>query len=181
MGQRGIDACAGAGGKTLQIADGLANSGRVIALDVVGKKLEELKRRARRGRFSVIETRVIESGKTIKRLSQSADRVLLDVPCSGLGALRRNPDLKWSLNRAHLDRCLALQADILQRYSNMVKVGGRLVYATCSVLPIENDRQVHTFLGQNGKPWKLLREEWFWPDSFGYDGFYAACLERTKG
>ncbi len=177
-GHRVIDACAGAGGKTMQIADGLADSGRVIALDVVGEKLAELKKRARRNRFSVVETRLIESTKTVKRLAQSADRVLLDVPCTGTGVLRRNPDSKWTMSQEKLDRCLALQSDILQRYSKMVKVGGRLVYATCSVLPIENDQQVQKFLSDNGADWRLVREERFWPDTFGYDGFYAACLER---
>lgn len=146
---RVIDACAGGGGKTLHLAALMQGKGTVIAMDVYARKLEELKRRARRAGASNIETRTIEGSKTIKRLEGKADRLLLDVPCSGLGTLRRNPDAKWKLSPEFLDEVTALQHEILSSYCRMVRVGGRLVYSTCSVLPRENERQVERFLSEN--------------------------------
>lgn len=177
---RVIDACAGAGGKTLHIANLLKNKGRVISLDIHAWKLKELEERARRSRFSNIETRLIDSTKVIKRLEESGDRVLLDVPCSGLGVLRRNPDSKLRLNQAEIERMRALQAEILASYSRMVKPGGYLVYSTCSILPSENTQQIHRFLESHPTGWEF-EEEWSaFPSARDGDGFYAARLKRLK-
>ena len=178
-GQTVVDACAGAGGKSLHLAALMENRGRLLSLDIHSWKLDELKKRARRNGVSNLETRHISNSKVIKRLHGKADRVLLDVPCSGLGVLRRNPDAKWKLSPEFLDRVVAEQADILSRYSAMVKPGGKLVYATCSVLPRENDAQVSTFLGAaTGEGWSLLRKHTYLPQVEGYDGFFVSVLER---
>ncbi|MEO6760473.1 MAG: RNA methyltransferase, partial [Saprospiraceae bacterium] len=121
----------------------------------------------------------IESRKTIKRLYGTADRLLLDVPCSGLGVLRRNPDSKWKLNPEQIDSLRATQQEILQAYSPITKVGGRMVYATCSVLPSENQAQVARFLDSPaGQNFLLLEEKRILPQDTGFDGFYMALLER---
>ncbi|MEY3248943.1 MAG: hypothetical protein RL742_986, partial [Bacteroidota bacterium] len=115
----------------------------------------------------------------IKRLHGSADRLLLDVPCSGLGVLRRNPDSKWKLSPAQIEQLRATQQDILQRYSPIVRPGGRMVYATCSILPSENEAQIAVFLaGEAGKDFHLLEERRILPQDAGFDGFYMALLER---
>lgn len=177
-GMRVIDACAGAGGKTLHLAALMQNKGRIIAMDTEAWKLDELKKRARRaGASDLIEARLIDSSKAIKRLEGSADRVLLDVPCSGLGVLRRNPDAKWKLSPEYLDKVRALQQEILEQYSVMVKPGGLLVYATCSIFPSENEKQVEKFLSAHGNPFELLSEDRCWP-SEGYDGFFMCRLRR---
>nr|MBP6828061.1 RNA methyltransferase [Saprospiraceae bacterium] len=128
-GMRVVDACAGGGGKTLHLAALMQNRGSLIALDTFAWKLDELRRRARRAGAGNIETRAIDSRKVIKRLYGSADRLLLDVPCSGLGILRRNPDAKWKLSPESIDNLRTTQQDILQSYSPIVKPGGRMVYA----------------------------------------------------
>lgn len=176
-GDRVIDACAGAGGKSLHLAALMKNKGTIIAMDVSDRKLIELRKRASRNGVDIIETRVIEGTKTIKRLAAKADAVLLDVPCSGLGVLRRNPDSKWKLSIEEIERLRVLQAEILDSYSTMVKPGGRMVYATCSILPSENGDQVAGFLSAHPE-WKLVQEKRFWPGENGYDGFYAALLVR---
>jgi 16S rRNA (cytosine967-C5)-methyltransferase len=156
----------------------MKNKGRIIALDIHAWKLEELRRRARRNGAGIIEARPVEDAKSIKRLSLSADRVLLDVPCSGLGVLRRNPDTKWKLSAVELDRLAVVQRDILRSHSRMVKPGGKLVYATCSILPVENERQVVSFLAERGDDWKLEEELHLAPGENGGDGFYAARMVR---
>jgi 16S rRNA (cytosine967-C5)-methyltransferase len=178
-GERIIDACAGAGGKSLHIAARMGNKGKIIAMDVHERKLEELKKRARRAQTSLIETRLIEGTKTIKRLEASADALLLDVPCSGLGVLKRNPDSKWKLTLEKIENLRELQKEILNSYTRMVKPGGRCVYATCSVLPSENQKQVDDFLN-NHKDWQKVREEIILPQDHGYDGFYMAFLKRVE-
>ncbi len=178
-GMRVVDACAGGGGKTLHLAALLQNKGSIIALDTFGWKLDELRLRARRAGASNIETRPIENRKTIKRLHGSADRLLLDVPCSGLGILRRNPDAKWKLQPEQIEQLRTTQQDILQAYSPITKPGGRMVYATCSILPSENQQQVATFLeSEAGRDFKLLEEKRILPQDEGFDGFYMALLER---
>lgn len=179
-GQRVIDACAGAGGKTLHLAALLKNKGKIIAMDLYERKLQELRRRAARAGVDVVEVKTIESSKTIKRLEKTADRLLLDVPCSGMGVLRRNPDSKWKLQPEEIEELKKTQAEILRSYSEMVKPGGRLVYATCSILPSENERQVEAFLKDHGNEWSLVEEHKFIPGENGYDGFYAAALERKS-
>ncbi|MBI3520931.1 MAG: RsmB/NOP family class I SAM-dependent RNA methyltransferase [Bacteroidetes bacterium] len=177
-GMRVIDACAGGGGKTLHIAALMKNKGRVISMDVTQWKLDELKKRARRATASNIEPRLIENSKTIKRLENTADRLLLDVPCSGTGVIKRNPDAKWKLNMEFIDRTKAIQQKILSEYSMMTKKGGQLVYSTCSILPSENRKQVDEFLS-NHKDFELIKDKTILP-SEGFDGFYMALIKRKN-
>ena len=177
-GMRVIDACAGAGGKTLHLAALMQNKGRIIALDTEEWKLEELKKRGRRAGVANIETRLIESSKTIKRLESSADRLLLDVPCSGLGVLKRNPDAKWKLSIEFIDRVKELQQHILTDYSTMLKSGGLMVYSTCSLFPSENENQVATFLEKQEGKFELIEQKSVFP-SEGFDGFYMALIKRN--
>ncbi|MCF1191963.1 methyltransferase domain-containing protein [Mangrovimonas sp. AS39] len=180
-GMRVVDTCAGAGGKSLHLASLMENKGQIISMDIYGNKLAELKRRAKRNGAHNIETRVIESTKTIKKLYDKADRVLIDAPCSGLGVLRRNPDAKWKLEPEFLDRIKNTQQDILQNYSKMVKKGGKMVYATCSILPSENQEQVDRFLtSELGKDFTFVEDHKILSHTSGYDGFYMALLERKK-
>jgi 16S rRNA (cytosine967-C5)-methyltransferase len=176
-GMRVIDACAGAGGKTLAIAADMKNKGRIISMDIDKNKLDELMRRARRAGASIIEPKVIESSKTIKRLKDTADRLLLDVPCTGLGTLRRNPDSKWKMKESFVKEVREKQKNILQSYSQMLKVGGKMVYATCSILPSENENQVELFL-QNNPNFKLIKQKTLLPSLEGFDGFYMALIEK---
>jgi len=178
-GMRVIDACAGGGGKTLHLAALMKNRGRIIAMDTEAWKLEELKKRARRAGAGNIETRVIESSQTIKRLDKSADRLLLDVPCSGLGVIKRNPDAKWKLSVDFISRVKELQQRILSDYSIMVKPDGLMVYSTCSLLPSENEMQVKKFLKEKEGQFELLEENWVRP-SAGFDGFYMALMKRKS-
>ncbi|MBI1225182.1 MAG: RNA methyltransferase [Bacteroidetes bacterium] len=178
-GMRVVDACAGAGGKSLHLAALMENRGSIIALDTEEFKLEELRKRARRNGVHIIQTRPIESTKTIKRLHGTADRLLLDVPCSGLGTLRRNPDAKWKLSPEFLEKVKTTQADILRSYSKILRPGGQLVYATCSVFPSENERQVERFLAENAG-FKMLEEQKISAAEHGFDGFYMARLELMK-
>lgn len=178
-GMRVVDTCAGAGGKTLHLAALMENKGQIIALDIYGNKLKELKRRAKRAGAHNVETRSIDSTKVIKKLYGSADRVLIDAPCSGLGVLSRNPDAKWKLQPDFIEKIKNTQSKILEQYSKIVKKGGKLVYATCSVLPSENDRQVQKFLKTEvGKEFRLLREKKILSSESGYDGFYMALLQK---
>lgn len=178
-GMRVVDACAGAGGKSLHLATLMENKGQIIALDIYENKLEELKRRARRNGIHNLETRLIDSTKTIKKLSGKADKLLIDAPCTGLGVLRRNPDAKWKLQPEFLDKIRATQQEILQSYSKIVKENGEMVYATCSILPSENELQVKEFLGSEaGKEFELLKEQTLYPSETGFDGFYMALLKR---
>ena len=178
-GMRVIDACAGAGGKSLHLAALMHNKGQIISLDIYGNKLKELKRRARRNGAHNIETRVIESSKTIKKLKNSADRVLIDAPCTGFGVLRRNPDSKWKMKPEFMENIIKTQAEILDTYAQLVKVGGKLVYATCSLFPSENEKQIASFLDRH-KEYKFISENKVSPALSGYDGFYMALLERIE-
>ncbi|MBP0903329.1 RsmB/NOP family class I SAM-dependent RNA methyltransferase [Mariniflexile gromovii] len=180
-GMRVVDTCAGAGGKTLHIASLMENKGQIIAMDIYANKLHELKRRAKRNGAHNIEPRAIESTKVIKKLYDKADRVLIDAPCSGLGVLRRNPDAKWKLQPEFIDKIKVTQQEILQQYSRMVKVGGQLVYATCSVLPSENQQQVDKFLtSEAGKNFTFVKDNKVLAHKSGFDGFYMALLERKN-
>lgn len=179
-GMRVIDGCAGAGGKTLHLAALMKNKGRIIALDVKDKKLQELKKRAARADVRIVETRTIDSSKVVKRLKDTADRLLLDVPCSGLGVLRRNPDSKWKLDMEEIERVKKIQRDILISFPEMTKVGGKMVYATCSILPSEGEEQIKWFLEQAGSKWNLIGEKRYSPDVHHADGFYMALLERIN-
>lgn len=179
-GMRVVDACAGAGGKALHIAALMENKGQVIALDIYNNKLNELKRRAKRNGVFNVETRVIDSTKVIKKLYDTADRVLIDAPCSGLGVLRRNPDAKWKLQPEFIDQIKITQQEILQQYSRMVKSGGQMVYATCSILPSENQDQVKAFLASEaGQDFTFVKEEKLLAHTSGFDGFYIALLQKN--
>ncbi len=194
-GEMVVDFCAGAGGKTLQLGAMMKNTGRLYAFDVSDKRLSRLKPRAARAGLSNVHPVVIsgENDTRVKRLAGKADRVLVDAPCSGLGTLRRNPDLKWRQSPESVAELCDKQAAILAAAARLVKPGGRLVYATCSLLTEENDAVVDAFLaghpdfqplnaaeilaGQNialdsGERLSLR------PDRHDCDGFFAAVMQR---
>lgn len=180
-GMRVVDTCAGAGGKTLHLASLMENKGQLIAMDLYESKLKQLKIRAKRNGAFNIEPRVIESTKTIKKLHEKADRVLIDAPCSGLGVLKRNPDSKWKLQPEFIDNIRKVQAEVLENYSKIVKPGGKLVYATCSVLPSENQEQIKHFLSTEiGKEFTFVKDQKVLASESGFDGFYMALLERKN-
>lgn len=180
-GMRVVDTCAGAGGKTLHLASLMENKGQLIAMDLYESKLKQLKIRAKRNGAFNIEPRVIESTKTIKKLHEKADRVLIDAPCSGLGVLKRNPDSKWKLQPEFIDNIRKVQAEVLENYSKIVKPGGKLVYATCSVLPSENQEQIKHFLSTEiGKEFTFVEDKKVLAHESGFDGFYMALLERKN-
>ena len=178
-GERVIDACAGAGGKSLHLAALMGNKGKIISLDVHEKKLGQLRERSTRAGATIIETRLIESTKVVKRLEEGAERVLLDVPCSGMGVLRRNPDSKWKLKPEDVAKLKRTQSEILSSYTKMCRPGGTVVYATCSIMPSENSEQVKKFLSQNETRFSLEEEKTFYPEKGGPDGFYFARLKRS--
>jgi 16S rRNA (cytosine967-C5)-methyltransferase len=197
-GGRVADACAGAGGKTLAIGAALAGKGRVIALDTDGAKLEELRRRARRAGLTNVEARrVKEDPADVAKLPPGGfDRVLLDVPCSGLGTLRRNPEARWRLQPAAVDAFPARQLALAIAYAPLTAVGGRLIYATCTVTRRENDAVVERFLAERDdfvpvpvkEIWGRERAERMGdgmtlrlsPDRHDTDGFFAAVLRRVR-
>lgn len=174
-GERVIDACSGAGGKALHLAALMGNEGRVFGMDVDAKKLSELERRAKRaGAYCVKGKEIVET--TPVDFAEVADRLLIDAPCSGLGTLKRQPDLKWRLKPAQLERVRTIQKELLASYAAMLKPGGRLVYATCSILPSENRAAVDSIL-DDGK-FELIEERIISPARDGFDGFYAAALTK---
>ncbi|UWY28015.1 methyltransferase domain-containing protein [Flavobacterium sp. TR2] len=180
-GMRVVDTCAGAGGKTLHMASLMENKGQLIAMDLYESKLKQLKLRAKRNGAFNIEYRIIDSTKVIKKLHEKADRVLIDAPCSGLGVLKRNPDSKWKLQPEFIDNIRKVQSEVLESYSKIVKPGGKLVYATCSVLPSENQEQVEKFLKTEiGKQFTFIEDRKMLASESGFDGFYMALLERKK-
>lgn len=191
-----IDYCAGAGGKTLQLGMMMANSGTLYAFDIVAKRLERLKPRLARAGLDNVRSVVIkpQRDERVKRLAGKADRVLVDAPCSGTGTVRRNPDIKW--REFDLESITSTQKEILASAASLVRPGGRLVYATCSLLEEENETIVHDFLAQNAdfqlQPvseilarrniplagmGEMLR---LWPHRHQTDGFFAAVLQRKK-
>ena len=180
-GMRVVDTCAGAGGKTLHLASLMENKGQLIAMDLYESKLKQLKLRAKRNGAFNIEYRIIDTTKVIKKLHEKADRVLIDAPCSGLGVLKRNPDAKWKLQPEFIDNIRKVQSEVLENYSKIVKPGGKLVYATCSILPSENQEQVAKFLKTEiGQQFKLEKDCKILSSESGFDGFYMALLERKS-
>ncbi len=194
-GQMVADFCAGAGGKSLAIGALMKNTGRLYAFDVSEKRLHNLGQRLKRSGLSNLHAQVIssENDQKLKRLNGKFDRVLVDAPCSGLGTLRRNPDLKWRQTEQDVAELNIKQTNILARAAKLTKSGGRLVYATCSLLQDENEAIAEAFLSANpefslipaneilsqqqikldtGKYLKLL------PHLYGTDGFFAAVFER---
>ena len=199
-GGRVVDACAGAGGKTLAIGASLGGKGRLLALDTDGKKLEELRRRARRAGLTNLEARAVQaSGAVVKGAALAVggfDRVLVDAPCSGLGTLRRNPEARWRLTRAAVEAFPARQLGLLVTYAPLVAVGGRLIYATCTVARLENERVVERFLAERDDFVSVpVKEIWgreraermgdgqtlqLGPHKHDTDGFFAAVLRRVR-
>jgi 16S rRNA (cytosine967-C5)-methyltransferase len=190
-----VDFCAGAGGKTLLLGAMMNSQGRLYAFDVSEKRLANLKPRMARSGLSNVQPQLIahEHDQKIKRLAGKIDRVLVDAPCSGLGTLRRNPDLKFRQSPTSVDELNVKQTAILAAAAKLLKVGGRLVYATCSLLPQENQEIVAAFLaahpnftllptGEVLKQQKIPLEMGDYlqllPQVHGTDGFFAAVLER---
>ncbi len=195
-GEMVADFCAGAGGKTLALGALMRSSGRLYAFDVSAKRLARLRPRLARSGLSNVHPQRIEgeNDARVKRLAGKIDRVLVDAPCSGLGTLRRNPDLKWRQTPQGVEELAMKQQTILAAASRLVKPGGRLVYATCSILEEENRRIVEGFLGHNAQfalrpAGEALKKERIdlemgeylelWPHRHGTDAFFAAVLERN--
>lgn len=195
-GEMAADFCAGAGGKTLLLGVLMRSTGRLYAFDVSGKRLTRLKDRVARSGLSNVHPAVIanENDIRIKRLAGKIDRVLVDAPCSGLGTLRRNPDLKWRQTPEGVAELARKQHDILEGASRLVKKGGRLAYATCSILPEENEAIVAAFLAAHADFRQVPAQEILEkqgialacgetlrlaPHTHGTDGFFAAVLERN--
>lgn len=176
-GQRIIDACSGAGGKALHLAALSDNEARIFAMDVDPKKLDQLKHRAKRARATAISPKPITE-TTPTDFENIADSLLIDSPCSGLGTLKRQPDLKWRLKPAALDRVRSIQAQLLAEYPRMLKPGGKLLYATCSILPSENQNQITRFLEKRPGEYELISQTNLLPSETGHDGFHASLLRK---
>jgi len=187
-GMRVVDFCAGAGGKTLAIAVQMQNKGRITACDVLANRLKRSTERFRRAGVHNIETKALADARDpwVKKHKASFDRVLVDAPCSGVGAWRRNPDARWRSLGPGLEALVKLQVEILDSAARLVKPGGRLIYATCSLLPEENELQVETFLTSH-EDFKLVpyktNEDFLSlaPAQHDSDGFFAAVMERSNG
>lgn len=178
-GMRIVDACAGEGSKTLHCATLMKNKGKIIALDTQEWRLKELRRRATKAGVNTIETRHITSSKVYKRMNRTADRLLLDVPCSGSGTVWRNPDIKWKLTIEDFNRLKTLQQDLLDQYCTLVKPAGTIVYSVCSIFPSEGEHQIQRFL-KNHETFHLESEKRYWPDTDHTDGFYMGLMKRTQ-
>lgn len=192
-----VDFCAGAGGKTLILGALMRSTGRLYAFDVAEKRLAKLKPRAARAGLSNVHPACLsgENDTRVKRLQGKVDRVLVDAPCSGLGTLRRNPDLKWRQSPQSVDELTVKQAAILAAAAKLLRPGGRLVYATCSILAEENEAIVDAFLADHAEFHRLSAREVLAaqgividcgedmrlsPQKHATDAFYAAVLERSK-
>ena len=176
-GQYYIDACAGAGGKSLHLANLTKDSAKIVALDIHPAKLNELRKRCHRNNIQSVSTVNVKDKKILQTLEPDTDGILIDAPCSGLGVLKRNPDAKWNISPEQLNEILKTQEKILQTYPPLVKKGGKLVYATCSILPEENKLQVEKFLSsQLGSKFELEKEYTYFSHLTGFDGFYCARL-----
>ena len=176
-GMRVVDACAGAGGKTLHLAALMEGKGEVLALDVDDRKLKQLSERAKRA--GVRNVRVAKwSSSTLNEYRGWADCLLIDAPCSGLGTLRRQPDLKWRLSEPQLSKVKRTQRKLLDHYPELLRSGGRFVYSTCSVLPSENERQVRQLLERDPR-WTMEESVSVSPFETGFDGFYMARCGRS--
>jgi 16S rRNA (cytosine967-C5)-methyltransferase len=200
-GEMVVDFCAGAGGKTLALGSLMRSTGRIYAFDVNARRLAGFGPRLKRSGLSNVHPAAIhsENDPKIKRLAGKIDRVLVDAPCSGSGTLRRNPDLKWRFDEAELARVNQVQASVLRAAARLVRPGGRLVYATCSLLEVENQRVIEQFLADNDAyvtvpAAEVLSQQGIevdhaarfapyfvmLPHLHGTDGFFAAVLERRR-
>ena len=198
-GEMVVDFCAGAGGKTLAIGAAMRNTGRLYAMDTSAHRLDALKPRLARSQLSNVHPAAIahERDDRVKRLAGKIDRVLVDAPCSGLGTLRRNPDLKWRQKPEGIAEVAITQTAILDSAARLLKSGGRLVYATCSVLPQENEDIANAFSAAHpdfvqlpvldeltrlkvANPQNLCSGQFLrlWPHRHGTDGFFAAIWVR---
>lgn len=173
-----IDACAGTGGKTLQLASIMKNSGKIYAMDNIPGKLKTLRDRCTKAKTDIVEAVELNENQTPEAFNAKADLVLLDVPCSGSGVLRRNPDAKWRMEEEDLVRMREIQRHILESYSKMVKPGGRLVYSTCSVFPSEGEMQSKWFSDLKKEEWTFETEKRIGADENSGDGFYMASWTR---
>lgn len=180
LGMRVADACAGNGGKTLHLAALMQNKGKIVAMDVMQNKLDELRTRCTRNGVDLVESKLIASTEAIKKMEGTFDRVLLDVPCSGTGVLRRNPDIRWRLFPEDVERLIKEQEEILRNYSSLVKKDGKLVFASCSIFPSEGEEQVKRFLESNSNSWQLEEEIRTNPVLEDGDGFYFARLKKIN-
>ena len=176
-----IDACAGNGGKALHLATLMQNKGRVLAIDPSDKKRKQLEIRTKRNGISIINNDTSENNDIFRKNKETADIVLIDAPCSGLGVLKRNPSAKWHMDPKRINQIINLQQEIIQKYSTLVTKGGILVYATCSIFPNENQNQIKHFLKtKNGKLFRLLDQQTFLTHKSIGDGFYMAKLLKTS-
>ena len=191
------DLCAGAGGKTLAVGAQMRNTGRLYAFDVSEKRLNNLGQRLKRSGLSNLHAQVIanENDLKLKRLNGKFDRVLVDAPCTGLGTLRRNPDLKWRQTPEDLAELTVKQANILERAAKLTKAGGRLIYSTCSLLREENEQIAEQFLAKHPEfkllnAAEILSSQQIALDTGDYlkllphlhhtDGFFAAVFEKAE-
>jgi 16S rRNA (cytosine967-C5)-methyltransferase len=177
-GMRVADSCSGAGGKALHMASKLENSGTLVAMDIFPRRLEELKKRAKRAGVSNLQIKPIEGTKTIKRMENKFDRTLLDVPCTGAGTYRRKPEAKLFFSKEEHARLMQTQQEILELHSKLVKPGGKLIYATCSVFPTENRKQVDLFLKRH-EEFKFETDESKSVGQDSFDGFYMARMVKN--
>ena len=178
---KGIDFCAGAGGKTLALAAQMENRGRILAWDTSGKRLGQMRPRLGRAGVSNVQTRVLKSERdnVVKRHRDSADWVLLDVPCTGTGTWRRSPDLRRRTTPEALAEVQEHQRAILESAARLVKPGGRLIYATCSILPEENEHQVEAFLESQVDFTRTAEALRLSPHPHGPDGFFGAVMQKA--
>jgi 16S rRNA (cytosine967-C5)-methyltransferase len=188
-----VDLCAGAGGKTLAIAARLGNHGRIVATDIDSKKLDELRRRARRATVTIAQAIHLEQGRlppAVDALRAKADVVFVDAPCSGLGALRRNPEARWRLREADLADFAKRQSEILANARTLCAPGGRIVYGTCTLLRVENQDVITAVVAAHpelvvvpftnpalgdGTAFTVT------PHRHGTDGFFATILSTPVG
>ena len=197
--QKVVDFCAGAGGKILAMAAMMQNKGTIYACDVHSKRLEQLTKRTRRAGVHNVRTHVLssENDKWVKKHQQVADVVLIDAPCSGTGTWRRSPDSRWNLTQSDLQNLIETQSSILRSAKRLVKPGGVLLYATCSLLKDENEKQVERFLS-NHEDFKLIPDYFnefdfdsnlldvndsslrTYPGKTGTDGFFLAALQKVQ-
>lgn len=191
------DVCAGGGGKTLHLAALMKNRGEVWAFDVVPRRLENLRQRARRCGIHNIRVQLLQAGGIPAQLRGKMDAMLIDAPCSGTGVLRRNPDAKWKISAAMVEEMAIKQKQIVSHYTPLLKPGGRLVYATCSLLAEENEEVVQAFLSQHpafhSSEIATILQRYqlsqladgnalhLFPHQHGTDGFFAAVVERSSG
>ncbi|MCH1517364.1 MAG: class I SAM-dependent methyltransferase [Flavobacteriaceae bacterium] len=172
-----IDLCAGAGGKTLHFAALMRNKGALRAYDVEPNKLKELNRRAKRAKLNILEAQLLNDQTPHQENTNWADILLIDAPCSGLGTLKRSPEIKWNLTPENLNELQQTQRDLLYKGANWVKSGGRLIYATCSILPSENEKQIEDFLEKNAD-FILEEQKTILPSESSFDGFFMARLKK---